>query len=116
MEVRREEKRLAREEQDREKAEIAQEKFERREARRLKREAKEAARAERQARRDAGQMDWINALVLFFIGHRGLKFHLFDLIYINVPLTNIYLFNNLHFYCSYLHFSIFLSGRIGEMS
>lgn len=49
-----EEKRLAKEERDREKAEMEQVKFERREARRLKREAKEAERIERQARREAG--------------------------------------------------------------
>ncbi|CAH0400414.1 unnamed protein product [Chilo suppressalis] len=52
---RQEEKRIAREEREREKAEAAQIKFERREARRLKREAKEAERQERQARRDAGE-------------------------------------------------------------
>lgn len=51
----REAKRLAREERNREKEEIAQAKFERREARRLKKEAKEAENLERQERRDAGQ-------------------------------------------------------------
>lgn len=50
----REEKRLAREQREIEKAELEQLKFERREKRRIKREAKETAKKERQALRDTG--------------------------------------------------------------
>lgn len=49
-----EERRLAREEKEREKAEAEHLKFERREVRRFKRLAKEETKRERQTRRDAG--------------------------------------------------------------